>query len=240
MKTKTLRRKSTSITKTRWLAYATAGAATALVGGNSAEAAIHYSGRLDVCFPPHKDKLKLFPLDQAGDYFWFEHVNVRNIAAFSCYGIVSAGFRGSRSGDSCENFVAKLYAGQNISSGFFWHVISCSFGFPYGILSANQNYRSQWTDPGIGYVGFKFNSGAGVQYGWVRVRMSNRPENAFRVLDYAYADPGEPIAAGQKSSNEMVPEESNDIVPQEGSLGWLAVGAGGLLAWRKRRSQAAR
>jgi len=37
-----------------------------------------------------------------------------------------------------------------------------------------------------------------------------------------------------------VPEESNDIIPQEGSLGALALGATGLLAWRKRRSQAAR
>jgi hypothetical protein len=66
------------------------------------------------------------------------------------------------------------------------------------------------------------------------------PYYAFRLVDYAYADPGEPIRAGQKSSTEMVPEESNDIIPQEGSLGALALGATGLLAWRKRRSQAAR
>jgi hypothetical protein len=38
----------------------------------------------------------------------------------------------------------------------------------------------------------------------------------------------------------MVPEESNEVVPEEGSLGGLALGAAGLLAWRKRRSHASR
>jgi hypothetical protein len=57
-------------------------------------------------------------------------------------------------------------------------------------------------------------------------------DHDFWLVDYAYADPGEPIRAGQTSSNEMVPEE--------GSLGWLALGAAGLLAWRKSRSRAAR
>jgi len=50
MKMKTLRRKSASIAKTRWAAYAAASAATAFAGTKSAEAAIHYSGRLDVRF----------------------------------------------------------------------------------------------------------------------------------------------------------------------------------------------
>ena len=54
-------------------------------------------------------------------------------------------------------------------------------------------------------------------------------DNDFWLVDYAYADPGEPIRAGQTSSNDMV--------PNEGSLGGLALGAAGLLAWRKRRSQ---
>jgi len=56
--------------------------------------------------------------------------------------------------------------------------------------------------------------------------------NAFKLIDYAYADPGEPIRAGQKSSDERAPDQ--------GSLGSLAVGAVGLLAWRKSRSRNAR
>ena len=60
----------------------------------------------------------------------------------------------------------------------------------------------------------------------MRVKFAGAPiDHDFWLVDYAYADPGEPIRAGQTSSNEMVPEE--------GSLGWLALGAAGLLAWRK-------
>jgi hypothetical protein len=39
----------------------------------------------------------------------------------------------------------------------------------------------------------------------------------FDLIDYAYGDVGEPIRAGQTSSN--------DIATDKGSLGWLAVGA---------------
>ena len=42
--------KPVSIAKTRWVAYAAAGAATALAGSQSAEAAIHYSGRVNELF----------------------------------------------------------------------------------------------------------------------------------------------------------------------------------------------
>ena len=52
MKTRLSRRQTAKVSHSRWLAYATAGAATALVGSNSLEAAIHYSGRLEEVFPP--------------------------------------------------------------------------------------------------------------------------------------------------------------------------------------------
>ena len=51
MKTRESRRQTTKVSHSRWLAYATAGAATALVGSNSAEAAIHYSGLVVEVFP---------------------------------------------------------------------------------------------------------------------------------------------------------------------------------------------
>jgi len=67
--------------------------------------------------------------------------------------------------------------------------------------------------------------------------MGGPPENGFVVRDYAYADPGEPIRAGQKSSDEQAPVEQP---PNQGSLGWLTLGAVGLLAWRKNRSRTGR
>ena len=126
--------------------------------------------------------------------------------------------------------VSRLAKGANIASGVFTYP---DYHFRVGgVLRSDSLFGGQWWDPGIGFVGFVFNNGAGSQYGWVRVRMSKLPQNAFTVLDYAYADPGEPITAGQRSSDERAPDQ--------GSLGWLAVGAVGLLAWRKSRSRAAR
>ena len=66
--------------------------------------------------------------------------------------------------------------------------------------------------------------------------------NAFRLIDYAYADPGEAIRAGEgipragEDDQDMSDEQGHD----EGSLGGLALGAVGLLAWRKSRSRSAR
>src|SRR4051794_25991640 len=89
-------RKPAAIANSRWLGYAAASAAAALAGGNSAEAAIHYSGDLHEQFGPHKEKIKTFPLDQAGDDFQFERNSGSNSsqAAFFCHGIVSSAFRG--------------------------------------------------------------------------------------------------------------------------------------------------
>jgi MYXO-CTERM domain-containing protein len=82
-------------------------------------------------------------------------------------------------------------------------------------------------------VGFKFDGGRGTQYGWARIIMGRFPSRPFTVVDYAWGDPGESIVAGQTSS---VKSES-DTVPQSGSLGLLALGGAGLLAWRKRRTR---
>jgi MYXO-CTERM domain-containing protein len=72
--------------------------------------------------------------------------------------------------------------------------------------------------------------------------MTGKPQNGFVLLDYAYADPGEPIKAGQTSSAEQAPNQdsTDEQAPGQGSLGWLALGAVGLLALRKTRSLTAR
>src|SRR5438034_7657027 len=95
MKTNKLRSKPASIPKTRWAAYAAAGAATALAGSQSVDAAIHYSGFLDKVFPSDKETLHKFPLDQRGDFLLFEQTYTFCVEAkFSINGIVSASFRG--------------------------------------------------------------------------------------------------------------------------------------------------
>ena len=81
------------------------------------------------------------------------------------------------------------------------------------------------------------NNGSGDQYGWARVKFGGGSvyDENFWLADYAYADPGEPIRAGQRSSNEIVSEKTNEMATSEGSLGLLALGAAGLIGWRKSR-----
>src|SRR2546430_2167719 len=73
MKTRQSRRQTGKVSHSRWAAYAAASAATALAGTNSAEAAIHYSGLLEVKFRGHGSMAKTFQLDQPGDSFRLRH-----------------------------------------------------------------------------------------------------------------------------------------------------------------------
>jgi hypothetical protein len=242
MKTNRARsRKPAVITNSRWLAYATAGAASAFTCANSAEATIHYSGRIGEFFGSGRDKSARFQLDQPGDSFRLRHSLVFSGTA-SYGGTAHFGILG-RAGAALAGFynpcpsahvvsVSNLNSGQLISRRPFLARNS-------GLLAAHIQYCSsdsvgQFDSGDLGFIGFKFNNGSGDQYGWVRIRMATKHpiDHNFRLLDYAYADPGEPIRAGQTSSNDMATEE--------GSLGWLALGAAGLLVWRKNRARAAR
>jgi hypothetical protein len=242
MKPRQSRRQTAKVSHSRWLAYATASAATALASTHSAEATIHYSGILNVQFRPHRDTDRTFPLDQAGDFLVFNRHEVASSIRASNIGsvaVVPGGVGGcSRTRYSFNSLASKLYFGQNVSDGCFRfggrHFMAYDTSF-----SGSNCFFCAWGDRGPGFVGFYFNNGAGTQYGWVRIRMFAFPEHGFEVVSYAYADPGEPIRAGQKSSHEQVPDQdsTDEQAPDQGSLGGLALGAVGLLAWRKSRSR---
>jgi hypothetical protein len=242
MQTRQSRRRKTKVSQSRWIAYATAGAATALTASHSAEGGIHYQV-VNEKFPGTSNKEKWFQLDRPGDSIYFNHLSWP-AAAFDVTGIATAAFRG-RPGTSkySDAFASNLSFGESIAAGHFKH--GNFFGFRGGIMAV-EGY-GQWTSPGMGFVGFRFNNGAGTQYGWARVRMSIGIHDgiggyAFKVLDFAYADPGELITAGQRPPGVSEDDQdiSDDQGPDEGSLGGLALGAVGLLAWRKSRSRAAR
>jgi hypothetical protein len=241
MKTRPSRRQTAKVSHSRWVAYATAGAATALTANHSAEAAIHYQV-VDKKFQPNSNKEKWFQLDQPGDSIYFKHVSCCPVSAgFDIRGIATAAFRGlpGTSSKYSHPFASKLSFGESIRAGHFTHAT-----FYPGILA--RGIYGQWTSPGMGFVGFRFGNGAGTQYGWARVRMGTPPHDGiggwgFKVLDFAYADPGERITAGEgiPGDSEDSQDISDDQGPDEGSLGGLALGAVGLLAWRKSRSRTA-
>lgn len=237
MKTRTRRSKSASIEQTRWIAYAAAGAATALGGSHSAEAAVHYSGPINHVFRGHTNGFAFFSL-ASGLGIEFQHFSTANggYAGFAVYS-VNESYRAVRGYRTSRGVLAsKLGFGENISAGPF----SVSTTSYFAIMASNNH--GVWQDRGVGFVGFKFKGRGGVpRYGWARVNMAGSPGKVFKLLDYAFADPGEPIFAGQRSSDEQAPDQgsTNEQALDEGSLGGLALGAVGLLAWRKRRSRSA-
>jgi len=230
MKTRLRRNHAAKVSTSRSLAYASAGAATAVAGVASAKAEIHYSGRIDATFRHNDEKTEMFPLDQAGDFIAFEHdLSGQGLgqAYFQVHALANAAFVGTYLGFEYASVSRLTGVGRYVSQG---HFVDYEFGT---MVKGNRGFYllGQWKEKGTAYVGFRFNSGAGFQYGWARVHMAGKNGNfAFKVLDYAYADPGEPIETGQRSS-------SLAETPNEGSLGCLALGAAGVSLWRQRRKR---
>src|SRR6266446_5607960 len=238
---KTLRAiKSVSLSETRWLAYATAGVASAFGLSSRAEAEIHYSG--DVSIKLTGNAQASLPLSNGAS------LEFRNIFGGSTFlqhfhfyvkGVISGSARGYfQSASGSRNWLSNLGPRENVSAGEFLPVT----GNPgFGVLF------TFWSDGAFspiggwprGFVGFRFNTGNGMQYGWARIQTQDVIINHNHhirdlIKDYAWGDVGDSIRTGQKSSSgDMV-----DTVTDSGSVGLLALGAAGLVAWRKRREQA--
>jgi hypothetical protein len=224
---KVRRRKSVSVANSRWGAYATAGAASALAGVSSADADIHYSGPLNIAVNNSVTAHQAF--DMAADFFILGHFPSfhSGFAGFYIKGAATAMFRGTaNAGGGTFRYPSKLGSGVNVSAPGAFVAINGTF---FATLASNKYAGGQWRDAGTGFIGFKFNGGSGVEYGWIRLTMDGTgSQNTFTLVDYAYGDVGTPILTGQTSA-----------VPEPGSLGLLALGATGLLAWRRSRGKAA-
>ena len=196
---------------------------------------IHWSGQILQRFNGHTHVS--YQLDQPGDSFYFEHNRHFNSnsevdggsAHFAIFapGGAFAGFYNTCALNSSVASVSNLNRGQPVSSLPF-------VGGGPGIIATAGSYgcgggwRGQFLDGGIGFIGFKFNNGSGDQYGWARIKMKTADSShLFQLVDYAYGDVGDRIRVGQKSGGHSTELES---------LGGLALGAAGLLAWRRRCS----
>ena len=220
-------RKSNSISYGRWAAYTAAAAASTFAAATSAEAAIHYSGLINQKLAQHDHAS--FPLGSDGGMLVFRHFPVaygsssdRFGAAYLSVDAPSGAVQGMFTHNNHEVSASKLKQRDLISAG--------SFPGYFGILAGESFFNApagQFRDPGYGLVGFKFNNGSGDQYGWARIKMFGYPKFRFTVVDYAYGDPGDRVLAGQKSDGSG---------PDLESLGGLALGAAGLVAWRRRRA----
>lgn len=215
----------------RWAAYAIAGAASAIAGATSAEADIHYSGIINQHLVGPMLKSAMFPLD-AGITLTF---------------LQKSGFAEVEINDGSNGaFVAppQFYTSlrvSNLSRGvplsrqiFRDSCFGSSTTFTCrakGIIGEAGSTSGQFNQRGVGCIGFEFNRGAGVQYGWARIKTTGDPDYKLIIVDYAWGDPRQRIKTGQKEAQQASTESKHDI----GSLGLLALGATGLLACRQSR-----
>ncbi len=229
MKTRGRQIGSLQISAARWLAYAGAGAATALTVATPVEAEIHYSGRVDTAFPPDQDKSVAFPLARPGNSISFIHTVNQGMGAAADFflpkGLKSGAFVGSYPAFEYGYVfrIGRHNPNRYISAGPFVD------GLGTMINAGRRSLHWPWHKADA-FVGFRFDNGSGKQYGWARVRMDGADSNfSFTVVDYAWADPGESIKPGQTSN------VAGAHATTEGSLGLLAIGAAGLATWRQGR-----
>src|SRR5262249_39516005 len=237
-------RKSVTLANSRWAAYAVAGAATSLAGLSCAEAEIHYSGQIGHQFKGNTHAS--FPL-QDGARLVFSHQLRGSNRGFAHLALDGSG----GPSDSIGYFAGKP---NNPFSGFGFYVFRLRSHHPIARASMGRScFTTTWSStlkcvgatiqsgfgtygefqqPGKGFIAFSFDTGAGLQLGWARIKTTGIPLVNFILVDYAWGDPGDSIVTGQTSGGG-----TPEAVTKSGSLGLLATGAQGLKAWRQQRQQ---
>jgi hypothetical protein len=222
------RKHPSQLLNSRWTAYAAAAAATT-ISAAEAEGGIHYS------VPVHEKLIEtasdIFPLSNGASIRLFEFSAPLSSYPFAGFRILNASVAHGFRAVSYYSEVLRLSAKERVSQGTFRETALASVS--WGNIQSFYGRNPFWNDGRTGFIGFKFDTGAGVQYGWVRLKMTRAPMVWMTVIDYAWGDPGDRISAGQIRSRSG----ESAAVAASGSLGLLALGSAGLDAWRTQRAQ---
>ncbi len=138
---------------------------------------------------------------------------------------------------SPKPYVTPLNAGDTISG-----TLNTLFGAnPFALSSTTQTPGgSGFTAGGTYYLGFSFNNGSNVDYGWMNITTANNSAinssgpATVTLNSFAYEDGGPGIIAGGGALS-AVPEPANTAA----IMGGMALVAGSVVMYRRRQDRAA-
>jgi hypothetical protein len=178
--TNTRTKKTLRLDGKKWLAYVAASAAASVGGMRNAEADVTYvevNSPFDAFVGAGTSVQGSYPLGlNSSAFFAFGHLQLGPSTGFAGFyvGTVLGSGTAAFAGLSTNGlqYVTNANYDQPVSALPFIANIGLFFGsMAYG--AGNPN--SQFVDPGIGFVGFRFDVGNGTQYGWAQVEMDGAP-----------------------------------------------------------------
>ena len=116
--------------------------------------------------------------------------------------------------------------GYNLASGVNLSTVNFESN-RFGANIASEGGDSPFTIGESGFLGFSFDVGSGVQFGWAEITRQPGDVNPFTIERFAFGDADEAVSVGQTTA-----------VPEPSSLGLLALGAVGVLSTRRRKKTA--
>ena len=131
---------------------------------------------------------------------------------------------------SFQNLALNVVVGPSLGAGYQFSRSGFANRF---VVSSNQvaSTAKGFSNGVPGYFGFKFTDagGSNLYYGWAKMTI-DASNNAYTINEWAYnSTAGGSISVGQTADVSAVPE------PSALSLALIGIGAGGVLAWRRRK-----
>lgn len=119
-------------------------------------------------------------------------------------------------GKSCQIFDSFGYGyADALAEGVQIDAGACNWEATESVLSTKTSNASHFKNAGIRFLGFRANTGAGYNYGWVRLNCSNNGDH-LEIIDYAVNQLIDAsIFAGQTSIHQTFSPPPVNIVPVE-------------------------